>query len=309
MAMQITDIDYLLAVEQGGSISRAADLLGISQPALTKAIRRIETDIGLRLFERTAKGVVATEAGHAFLRRAGRISLEYEDAMQEMQQMRTGDLGVLRLGFSRTVNERMVFDVCKKLLRERPAARFRLRESLSGELLPMLRAGELDLVLAPVPKGQSIDMAFVPLYDDRLHVVAMDSHPLRRRPRLSVRDLADTEWMVPHTDTKVRHQIDDMFRRHGLDGPRIRIETDFGSLLTYRLIQGTELLSICGDETLDKLEPMGLTPLAIADAGFARSIGIMHRPDGYLSPLTQRIVELFRQSVPDAVERVAGRGD
>jgi len=297
--MQIADLEYLLAVASGGSISRAADLLDISQPALTKAIRRIETDAGLRLFDRTAKGVVPTEAGQAFIRRASRISLEYEDAMREMHQMRTGDLGVLRLGFSRTVNEHMVFDVCKALLRERPAARFELRERLSGELLQMLRAAEFDIVLAPLPDGESTDMGFIPLYSDHLYIVTTHDHPLRRQPELGLRHLADFEWMVPPSDTRVRRHIDDIFRKQGLDGPRVRIETDFGRVSTFRLLQGTQLLSIAGDETVRLLKPMALEPLEVTDASFGRTIGIMYRKEGYLSPLVQRIVELFRLAAAD----------
>lgn len=305
--MQIADLDYLLAVARGGSISRAADLLDISQPALTKAVRRIEADAGLRLFERTAKGVVPTEAGQAFIRRAARISLEYEDAMREMRQMRSGDLGVLRLGFSRTVNEQMVFEVCKTLLRERPAARFELRERLSGELLPMLRAGEIDLVLAPLPKGETTDMAFVPLYDDHLYIVAAHDHPLRRKSSVHLHHLADAEWVLPSRDTKIRQKLDDIFRHHGIGGPRIRVETDFGNISTYRLIQGTHLLSICGDETLGKLKPSGLEPLPVAGVDFGRSIGIMYRPDAYLSPLAQREIELLVDWKADSAKREGNR--
>lgn len=305
--MQIIDLEYLLVVASSGSISRAADLLDISQPALTKAIRRIETDAGLRLFERTAKGVVPTEAGQAFIRRASKISLEYEDAMREMQQMRTGKLGVLRLGFSRTVNEHMLFDVCKTLLRERPAARFQLRERLSGELLPMLRAAEFEIVLAPLPDGETTDMAFIPLYADQLHIVAMRDHPLRRHPDLTLPHLADVEWMAPPSDTRVRRHLGDMYRKQGLDGPRIRVETDFGRVSIYSLLQGTHLLSICGDETLNTLKAMNLEPLAVAGTRFGRTVGIWYRKEGYLSPLTQRIIELFQQATATEPGRLIDR--
>ena len=294
--MQIEDFDYLLAVAEGGSISRGAELLGISQPALTKAMRRIEADVGLRLFERTAKGVVATEAGRSFIQRATRISLEYSDAMQEMHQIRTGEQGVLRLGFSRTVNEQMVFAVCKLLLRERPVARFELRERLTGELMPMLRAGDLDLALAPLPHGETIDMQFIPLYSDHLYFVAALDHPLRRRKSLGMRDLADAEWMLPPRDTRVRLHIDEMFRARGMALPRIRIETDFGSGATFSLVQGTQLLTICGDSSKNLLQALGLGTLDVAGASFGRDIGIMYRPEGYLSPLAQRVIELFRQA-------------
>jgi DNA-binding transcriptional LysR family regulator len=294
--VQIEDFRYVVQVAKIGSISRAAEVIGITQPALAKAVRRIEADTGMQLFERTAKGVLLTEAGKAFIHRATKIFLEYTDAMQEMGQMRTGELGLLRLGFSRTVNELMVLNVCKRLMHERPAARLELRERLTGELLPMLRAGDFDLVIAPLPHGQVSDMEFIPLYSDQLHIIAMANHPLRKRDNLTLHDLADFEWMAPPLDTKVRQHINDMFRKQGIDGPRIRIETDFGSVATYRLMQGTKLLSICGDTTKEQIKPLGLTPIDVADADFKREIGIMYRPDAYLSPLVQRVITLLASS-------------
>src|SRR5690606_15442179 len=118
--METRDLDYLLAVEDQGSVGRAADFLGITQPALTKAIQRIEAQIGLPLFERTAKGMRPLEAGRAFLARARRIQLEYGDAVTEMRAMKTGEQGVLRLGVSPSIPNSMI-GLCRQLLRERPA--------------------------------------------------------------------------------------------------------------------------------------------------------------------------------------------
>jgi len=290
------DLDYLIAVAHSANLSQAAESLSVSQPSLTKAIRRIESDVGMRLFARSAKGMLLTAAGKVFLQRASKMSIDYTDALREMQLMRTGELGVLRLGFSPTVNKRVVLQTCRRLLIERPAACFQLREKLSGELLGMLRAGELDLILAPLPEGENTDTTFRPLYGDSLHIIAARDHPLRGRPDLRLEHLAQAEWMLPPRDTKVRRRIDSLFRQHGLSDPKIRIETDFGSPSIYQIIEGTALLSLCGDESLAWLESTGLKSLPVADLGFKRTIGILYRPDAYLSPLVLRIIEMFTES-------------
>jgi len=100
--METRDLDYLLSVEKHGGIGKAAVALGISQPALTKAIQRTEAQVGLSLFERTANGVVPTQAGVLFIARARKIALEYEDALKEMYAIRSGEQGVLRIGYSPT---------------------------------------------------------------------------------------------------------------------------------------------------------------------------------------------------------------
>ncbi|CAG4889386.1 HTH-type transcriptional regulator TdfR [Paraburkholderia saeva] len=104
--METRDLDYLLAVDEHGGIGKAAEALGMSQPALTKAIQRVEAQTGLALFQRTAHGVAPTQAGSLFLARARRIALEYEDALKEMRALRSGEQGVLSLGYSPTVPRR-----------------------------------------------------------------------------------------------------------------------------------------------------------------------------------------------------------
>lgn len=76
------DFEYVLAVETFGGIGRAAESLGMTQPALTKAIQRVEAKVGMPLFERSTKGMNITSEGLVFLQRAKRIRIEYEDALK-----------------------------------------------------------------------------------------------------------------------------------------------------------------------------------------------------------------------------------
>ena len=89
---------YLLAVQEHGGIGRAAEALGMTQPALSKAIQRVESHLGLPLFERGPGGMRATHAGRVFIQRAKRIQLEFDDAMKEMRGLRSGEHGLLRIG-------------------------------------------------------------------------------------------------------------------------------------------------------------------------------------------------------------------
>ena len=82
--METRDLDYLLEVHRCGSIGKAAEALGMSQPALTKAIKRIEGEVGLAVFHRSPNGVALTPGGTVFVERARRIALEYDDALKEL---------------------------------------------------------------------------------------------------------------------------------------------------------------------------------------------------------------------------------
>ncbi len=93
-----------------------------------------------------------TPAGAVFLERARRIRLEYEDALKEMRGIQTGELGLLRLGYSPSMPTGLVLGACRQLIRERPVARLRLTMRAARELMDLVETGELDLALAPLPR-------------------------------------------------------------------------------------------------------------------------------------------------------------
>lgn len=295
--METRDLEYLLVVERCGSIGKAAEALGMSQPALTKAIQRMETQVGVMLFERTANGMKPTVAGELFVTRARRIALEFDDAMQEMRAIHTGEKGLVRFGYSPTVPDALVLGTCRQLIRERPAAKLRLRCRLARDLLDLLAAGELDLVVAPVPPQPDEALEILELFSDRLSVLADAAHPLQRKRDLTLADLADQEWLLPETTLHLRHYIDDAFRVRGLSGPRLRIEMDFGSTALLQLLHGTPLLCVGGTETLDLLA--GLRPLDVrnGELELRRRIAVMHRARAYVPPLVQRIITLLQSHV------------
>ncbi|MET1534164.1 LysR family transcriptional regulator [Burkholderia sola] len=295
--METRDLEYLLAVERHGSIGKAADALGLSQPALTKAMQRLEAQIGATLFERTGTGVTPTSVGAQFLVRARRIALEYDDAMKEMRAICGGEQGLVRVGYSPTVPNALVLGTCRQLITERPAARIRLRRRLARELLDLLMTGELDLVVAPEPLQTHDAFNVVELFRDRLSVLADHNHPLQRKRGLTLAELDAEEWLLPETAITIRRQIDDAFRERGLTGPHLRIETDFGSTSLIQLLRGTRLLCVGGTEALEALADVCALDLAPGALELRRRIGVIHRTDAYMSPLAQRVIDLLQARV------------
>ncbi|KVM54704.1 LysR family transcriptional regulator [Burkholderia ubonensis] len=295
--MDMRDLEYLLAVERHGSIGKAAEALGLSQPALTKAMQRLEAQVGVTLFERTANGMTPTPAGARFIARAQRITLEFDDAMREMRAVRGGEQGLVRIGYSPTVPNAVMLGACRQLIRERPAARLRLRCRLARELLDLLAAGELDLVVAPEPQQPDAGLETIALLDDRLTVLADAAHPLQRKRGLTLADLADQEWLLPETTIPVRRRIDDAFRARGLPEPRLRVEMDFGNTSLLQLLRGTPLLCVGGADTLDQVTGLRALDLRAGELELGRRIGAIHRAGAYVPPLAQRMILLLQEGV------------
>ncbi|HKT95529.1 MAG TPA: LysR family transcriptional regulator [Paraburkholderia sp.] len=292
--MESRDLDYLLAVAERGSVLRAAEQLGVTQPAVTKAIARLEREFDLPLFERGPRGMVPTAAGAALIARARKIRLEHDDALRELAEMRAGTIGLVRFGFSPTVDAALVFGACNQLLRERPAARFHLRERLGGELLDALQGGEIDLAVARIPEAGIEDVAQHVLYTDQLYVVADAEHPLAHKRGIGLAELTREEWILPPQRVALRQQIETAFRAQGLPPPVLRVEIDSNHHAMFELVRGSRCLSLCGPNTLK--ERTHLRPLAIRaeSLDLHRRIGILHRRHAYLTPIACRLIDILK---------------
>ncbi len=293
--MNLDDLHYLLAVAEHRNIGRAAESLGLTQPALTRAIRRLETEAGQPLFTRHPKGVEPTAAGTALLARARRIHVEHDDAMQELQQMKVGRLGLLRLGLNPSADFALFTTAARRLLAERPAARLRLIEGLTQETMELLINGQIDLFVAPLPAPLPPELEARPLYRDGLHVVADSGHPLCRRSELTLADVAAEPWLLPPAHYRVRTLLERRVADAGLPALTERVECNSFHLDTFRLLLGTRMLSLCTAAVVDAVQRLGLQTLEVKGLDLERDVSVLRRVGAYVAPLSQRFEELLRE--------------
>jgi len=299
--MTTDDIEYLLAVAEHRNIGRAAEALGLTQPALTRAVARIETMAGLRLFTRLPKGVEPTPAGLAFLRRVQRMRIEFDDAMKELQLLKQGQLGMLRVGYSPSIDEDLIIGSMRQLLVERPAAQLQFGAALMQDLMLRLQAGELDLVIGPAPLPRQPGLDETPLYTSVMHVVADRRHPLCARRAVTRAELAAEPWALPGAPAALRRELEAAIAGADAKPLNVRVECFSLGVPQFRLLLGTPLLSLCSQTWLPQVRQMGLERLAVDDLLHLREIAALRRADAAASPLSHRLVELLQaQAAPRA---------
>lgn len=292
--MTFDDVDYLAALWEHRHVGRAAQSLGLTQPALSRALARFETRLGMPLFERHPKGLIPTAAGEAYVRRMLRIRIELGDALSELDRMRSGKLGALRVGYSPSVDEALVLGACRRLVTERPAAHVTIVSRLMQDLHRFLVHGELDVIVAPVPAPAVTDLESVALYEDRLQIVADRRHPLLRRAVVTLADVAAQAWVLQPTQFRMRRMLDALVAEAGHPPLNVRIESDVAGLGRLALLRGTRMLSLHSDRDGDALERLGLRPVVVPGVVLDRRVALMRRMRGYVSPLSERFGELLR---------------
>ncbi|WP_158903591.1 LysR family transcriptional regulator [Burkholderia sp. L27(2015)] len=290
--MNLDDLTYFLAVAQTGLLHRAATQVGISQPALTKAVRRLETQLGVSLFERSPKGMQLTRYGIEFQRHAMTLRATYEDTLSQIAELHSGELAKVRVGAT-PATEPLVGRTFLSLLKKRPALRLDLTVQLSDALIRALLEGEIDLAVAPMPVDLPDDLHAVPLLSESTSIVCRNDHPLCATGKaVEPKDLARYPWILPGRSVSARQQIEAYFQRYHLGEPRVHVQSNYSSPVgVFFLIANTDMLGICSTQHRPIAEQLGLEVLSASHANWPREIACLVRKNGSLSPLTTTFME------------------
>jgi len=147
--MELRQLNYFVAIAEEHSFTRAAERLWVAQPGLSTQIRRLESELGVRLFERRPRGVDLTDAGELFLERARKAVAAAELARSTGDDLRAGLIGTIRLGIVTGAGWPHLGELLRRFGHDRPDVELTVVESYAGTLLRHLHDGRLDAVLAP----------------------------------------------------------------------------------------------------------------------------------------------------------------
>lgn len=289
------DLDYFIGIAENGSLRRTAALAGVSQPAVTKGLRRLESELDLVLVERSRSGAVLSESGRAFLGRARWLRREMEVALQHASDLRASAQGLVRVGVTPALVEPVFRPASRRLMAQRPAASFRVQIGLTDELFPALWRGDLDIVLSGIPESPAVNLHITELGQNELRVVAREDHPLFRKRRLKLADLTREEWMLPHRDVLSRDWLEGVFSVRGLPLPTVRIEFTPNHDALLPMVLETDLLSVAGEAVYRRLAPAGLRTIEIDELCWRRPIAALTRADAKPTLIAARFVELLQE--------------
>ena len=190
------DIQYFLEVATTGQLTSCANELGISQPALTKAVQRVEAQFGGPLFERSVNGMQLTSAGQRVAEQLGRMQAQYADTLALAGDMQASRAGLIRLGVTDITAGNRLSVALAQLLARRPGLRVKVSVGRSDALAAQVRDGQLDLALVPAYDDQDLQVQSLRLDHDPMLVVVRAGHPLAQLRRPQLVDVARYDWVM-----------------------------------------------------------------------------------------------------------------
>jgi LysR family transcriptional regulator of gallate degradation len=293
--MDIRRLQHLRRAAEAGSISAAAASLGISQPALTKSIRILETELGVPLLERRARGVAPTAFGEALLRRAAPVGLLLADALREIAELRGGAPTEAAIGAGPTWLREKLPEAVAATIAALPGVRIRLQGGYDEALLRALRAGTLDAVVAELPPAEDVaDLALLPLGEDDFVVGCRRGHPLARG-QVAPERLLGFPWVLPPRPSRARARLGALFVARGLVPPEPALETESTDML-LRVVAGSDALCFSVRSALEAPDAAGLTTIRVPALAATRRTGIMLRRDGWLPPVARDVLSRLAAS-------------
>jgi len=298
MTLDSRHLAAFLAIVEHGSVGRAAAALGLTQPALSRTLRKLETDLGAPLFERHTTGMVLTEYGVTLAPRARLIAAESDRAVEDIRGLRGLSGGTLRLGAVASVLSHPLPTVLGRLLGRYPALRVELTEAVEDRLIAALTSYDIDLAIgSTIEEDDGVALAGQLRWQDRTMVVAATDHPLRDRPRLALADLRDAPWALPPPGTAPHDAILRIFHDAGLDPPRIGVTTR--SVLALKaLVAQAGYLSYLPRTLIGPERTAGsIDTIAVRGTALPRRFAMYRRRHGYLPRPAEALVEALQQPV------------
>jgi DNA-binding transcriptional LysR family regulator len=225
--MDLRHLRTFLRVYGHRSLSAAALEMGVSQPALSKVLRRLESEFGVPLFDRLPRGLEPTEYGNAFAEAARSIDTNYRLAIRQIDAMRDAKVGELAIGAGATWRDRLLPEAVAAFLSKRPAVRVKVETGSSDAILSALVDGGIDLAFVPIPEDPPFprEMRTEILITDTLVVVARAGHRLAGRKDVPLAELARQRWAMA-TGRHVSERFRGLFGRHGIDPPAPAVATE-----------------------------------------------------------------------------------
>lgn len=237
------------ALEVHGSLLKASTALGLSQPALTRSLKDLEDLVGTRLFERHTRGVRPTEAGMVLVRSGRRILAELRRTEEDLDLFTGAFGGVAAVGALPTAAAGLAPAVLIKLKAENPAFRVRLEEGRTEELLPLLAAGQIDLIIGRFYEVSPQDIFLrQELWSDPMAIVARADHPLFRGETLDLGALSAFDFILPVAPVRVAAEIETVLDALELDPSAALLSTSYN--FTREILLSTDAFTIVPPMTL-----------------------------------------------------------
>ena len=291
--MDLALLETFRTIVREGSFSRAGQKLLRTQPAISLALKRLETDLGVRLIDRSSKQLMLTDAGQLALEYCDRfdgLESELRVVLGELQDLKAGKLTI-------GVNESAVLYLLKHVTafrRRHPKMKVELRRSLSSQIPDELLRGSLEMGALSYDPGDE-RLKLVDIYIDSLVFIVSPEHHLARRRKVSIQELGEEVFVAHNVISPYRRSLVETFQRHRVP---LNIEIELPTIDTIRLVVRenlgvTFMPRMCVENELASRE---LKIIPVEEVHMERKVRLVYPAQRQLSHAAQAFLEMMGET-------------
>lgn len=300
--MELKELEYLVAIAEEGSVSRAAEKLYLAQSSLSQFLSRYEKDLGAKIFVRSASGMRPTSAGEDFIQQAKDILLQYNHMKTTLKESQNGQRGHIEFGISTFRGATLIPHILNRFQREYPNVELVIHEHDSMVLQRKITAGELDVALVALRAGQKRPQD-IPVMQDEVYLVANRSHPIMEyvhigqggpeRPWVELSDAARFELLLSNRFTVLGSVAQHLLDTEGIV-PICRNDNLTASMAAALAREGMGLAFTYSSCTIPK---KNVVYLSIGKERCLVDLVLIYPPHGYRGKANRALEEMIRQYI------------
>ena len=279
--MDLTTLKMLVSVAERGSLTAAAEERHLTQPALSIRLRKLQAELGVKLFEARGRGVRLTRAGEIVLEYARRFAGLEAELGRELVDLEGLARGSIAMGTIDAASSYVMPRVFSRFRERYPAIDIAVEITSTVPLLKALRQGRLDFVIGTLPIDRGKDLEVHPIYRERLLLIAPPSHRLARKRSCEPSELAGEPFISFHEGSITRRLIERSLARRGVV-PRVTIATDSPEAIRNLVAAGLGLAVLPEPVVRAELGRGSLAAPRVKGLAFERTLGLIIPAGRYL---------------------------
>jgi DNA-binding transcriptional LysR family regulator len=307
--LRLRDLHALFTVVQCGSMAKAARQLGVSQPAVSKIVADLEHALGVRLLDRTRRGVEPTIYGQALLKRGLVAFDELKQSIRDIEFLADSKQGEVRIECAESVASMLLPSLIERFSKGHPRVALHVDNIVSpSQGLPALRERKYDLMLGWLPKPwpddfRADDLTVESLLDDRLVIAAGRHHRWTRRRKIDLADLADEPWIMQAPSTWNYARLTAAFQARGLALPKASLVSLSPALRIHFLANGPFITAMARSQ----VHRFGLSEMPVDLPTWPFPLSLITLSHRTLSPVVERFIQICRTAAMDIAGTAADK--
>ena len=291
-------LNAFLNVARLGSVGAAATALSLTQPAVSRTLRKLEQQLGVQLFLRHSTGMELTAFGQSLLPHAALLEAGLHRALEEIDLLRGASKGMARVGILPSLVPDILPTVLSNVRTKLPGIQLHVVEAPNHQLTRALLRGEIDFAIAAVPPEFTEESIRVtPLVNDEICIVARAGHPIMKKKAPAQKELCEYDWALQERGGLIWRYFQALFAGANLEPPMVTltansVQTLKSVILSSDLITMLPRISIRNEEKNKMLRPVPLRA-----ARWRRQIAVLRRSSGSMLPAVNVVLAEFRKTL------------